>query len=313
MTAAAPQPRGTHTHRGANRHTPAVTTTDHSERIGVALAATGMLLISLDSLGFRLTEASSWDIAFWFGFFTTIAMVVVVRLQSGRWLPGVVQEQGTPLVMSGLLQSASTVFFILALGLTTVSNTVVIVAAAPIVAAMIAHFAIGERTALRVWAAIAVSFAGILIVVSGSFGAGRLSGDLFAVAAIVAFGANLTIWRRYPEVHRAAAIGIAGIVMVAVAVLPADPLGIDARALLILAVLGGVAGPAGRIAVAVSTRYLPTAQVSLFTPLETIAATAWAWLFLDEAPPQATIIGGLVVLAAVVYGATARTPAALER
>ncbi len=277
---------------------------DH-ERLGMVLAAGGMLLVSLDSLGFRLTEASAWDIAFWFGVFTTVAVSTLLRIRTGRNVIDAVREERLPLVVSGLLQAASTTFFIIALELTTVSNTVVIIAAAPVVAALIARVAIGERTTLRVWWAIAVSIAGILIVVSGSLGAGRIEGDLFAVAAIVSFAANLTLWRKYPSVDRMAMIALAGIVMMLVAFVPAAPLGVDTRALLILAFLGGVAGPAGRIAVAVSTRYLPTAQVSLFVPLETVAATAWAWLFLGEAPPASTLAGGVVVLSAIAYGATA--------
>ncbi len=273
----------------------------------MALAAGGMLLVSLDSLGFRLTEASAWDIAFWFGAFTTAAVSILLRIRTGRSVVDAVREERLPLVVSGLLQAASTTFFIIALELTTVSNTVVIIAAAPVVAALIARVAIGERTTLRVWSAIGVSIAGILIVVSGSLGAGRIEGDLFAVAAIVSFAANLTLWRKYPSVDRMAMIALAGIVMTLVAFAPAAPFEVDSKALWILAFLGGVAGPAGRIAVAVSTRYLPTAQVSLFVPLETVAATAWAWLFLSEAPPASTLAGGVVVLTAIAYGATAPT------
>ena len=76
----------------------------------------------------------------------------------------------------------------------------------------------------------------------------------------------------------------------------------DARALGILAVAGILTGPAGRVALASSTRFLGAAQASLFTPVETVAATAWAWLFLGEAAPVTTIAGGAIVLAAVVYG-----------
>ncbi len=269
-----------------------------------------MLLISLDSLGFRLTEASPWDIAFWFGLFTTTAMTVLIPLRTGRSFLGVVRSDGVPVLASGVLQAASTTLFILALDNTTVANTVVIIAAAPVIAAFVAHVAIGEHTPIRVWLAIAMSIAGILLVVSGSLGEGRLAGDLFAVGAIAAFSVNLTVWRHYPAQNRAAAIGLGGLFMAVVAVLPADPLGVDGRTLAILALLGGLAGPAGRIAVATATRYLSTAQVSLFAPVETVAATAWAWLFLSEAAPGLTIVGGAIVLAAVAYGSI-QQPAAV--
>lgn len=276
-------------------------------RLGVVLAAGGMLLISLDSLGIRLTEASSWDIAFWYGVFTASAMTVVVPLRSGVSFPSAARANGLPGLISGVLQSGSTLLFILALGMTAVSNVVVMLAASPILAALIARYTIGERTVFRTWMAIAASLAGILIVVSGSFGGGRLQGDLVAAGAVLCFASNLTLWRRFPELNRMVIIGLSGAFTALIAFFPADPGRIGMRAVLILVVLGGITGPLGRIGIASSTRYLPTSQASLFVPVETVAATTWAWLFLNEPPPAATIIGGAIVLAAVAYGAAART------
>ena len=111
-------------------------------------------------------------------------------------VPAVARSHGLPILVSGLLQTASTAFFILAVNLTAVANVMVIFAAGPVVATVIAALAIRERTGTRTWIGIAGSIIGILIVFSGSLGEGRIAGDLFALAAIVAFGANLTLWRR---------------------------------------------------------------------------------------------------------------------
>ena len=282
-------------------------------RRGVILATGGMLAVSIDSLGIRLADAASWDIAFWFGLFTFVAMSMLVPMLTHKQLWRIVRDDGVATVYSGMLQATSTAFFILAINTTTVSNTVVIVAASPVVAAVMAWFFIGERTSGRVWLAIAMSIGGILIVVSGSFEAGRIEGDLAASAAILAFSGNLTLWRRYPSINRMAAVGLGGLAMASVAVIPADPLGLGPRAMLVLVLLGGVIGPAGRVAIASATRYLSTSQVSLFTPVETIAATTWAWWLLDESPPTTTVIGGVVVLVAVAYGASQRPAAPVIR
>lgn len=66
--------------------------------------------------------------------------------------------------------------------------------------------------------------------------------------------------------------------------------------------MGGLTGPLGRVCLASATRYLPAAQVGLFTPIETIAATTWAFLFLGEVPPGLTVAGGVVVIVSVMYG-----------
>lgn len=265
-----------------------------------------MLLISLDSLGIRLADIGSWEVAFWLGLFTAVAMFTLVPIRTRRSVLAEAREGGLPLGASTLLQAGSLTFFVLAVTITTVANTVIIIAAVPVVAALIAHVAIGEKTTLRTWVAIAVSIAGIWTVVSGSLGSGRIEGDLLAVAAIVSFGSNLTLWRRYPEINRMVVVGLGSLTMALVAVIPADPLDVDTRALVVIAVLGLVTGPAGRVSVATSTNYIPVAQAGLFAPVETVAAIAWAWLFLNEEPETSTIVGGVIVILAVLYGTMRR-------
>jgi len=275
-------------------------------QIGIALAATGSLLISLDSLGFRLTEESPWNNAFWVGSFIALAMLFMVPIRTGQSLVKVARADGPIALLSGSLQAVSTSFFILALDATAVSNVVAIVAAVPMLSALMAHYAIKERTSFRTWMAILAAVAGILVIVSGSLGAGTATGDLYAVIAITGFSINLIIWRKYPSLNRQAIIGIGGLFVAVVAYIPANPLEVSASAIIILAVLGILTGPAGRVSIATATRYLPAAQVGLFTPVETVAATTWAWLFLDELPAAATVVGGVIVIAAVVFGVTTR-------
>lgn len=279
-----------------------------SPRLGLLLAGAGFLLISLDSLGIRLADTGSWNATFWLGVFTFLAMLLVVPLRTGRTLLEVAIDGGVPIVASALLQAGSITFFVLALSLTTVANTVAIIAAAPVMAALIAMLTIGERTKVRTWIAIGASIGGILLVVSGSLGEGRVSGDLYAVAAIIAFASNLTLLRRFPQLNRLAVIGLGGLFLSLVAVGPSEPMEVSRTSIAILAILGGVTGAMGRTAVISSTRYLPAAQVGLFAPVETIAATTWAWLFLGETPPALTIVGAVIVVLAVGYGTTGQPP-----
>jgi drug/metabolite transporter (DMT)-like permease len=279
-------------------------------RTGILLAGGGSLLISLDALGLRLTKEDAWTNAFWLGLFIAVSMFVFVQFRTGTSLPATARAQGWPILVSSLLQATSGVFFIISLSLTNVSNTVAILAAVPVTAALIAHFAIGERTDRRTWTAIAAVVAGIFVIVWGSLGAGTLTGDLFAVGAIAAFSTNATLWRRFPELNRQAVVGLGGLVIALVAAWPAQISSTSPKALGILAALGLLTAPAGRVGVASSTRYLSAAQVGLFVPVETIAATTWAWLFLEEPPTTATIIGGLIVIGAVVLGTRSPAPSA---
>jgi drug/metabolite transporter (DMT)-like permease len=274
---------------------------------GFLLALGGVLLISLDSLWIRLSDVSSWDVAFWVGVLTFVTISVALPARTGTSLVAVIRRDRGPLLISALLNTCSVTFFILAVGLTTVSNTVAIIASAPVAAAVLARVLIGEQPSARTWWAIAASVLGILVIVAGSLGAGSVGGDALAVVAVLAFACNVTLWRRYPDISRLAVIGYGGLFTALVSYVPADPLAIPVEALGILVIMGVLTGPTGRVSLASSTRYMPAAQVGLFVPVETVAATAWAWVFLSEAPPRLTVIGGLMVIIAVLYGSWPQT------
>ncbi len=276
---------------------------------GVILALSGVLLISLDSLWIRLSEAGSWDVAFWVGLFTFLVISIVLPVRTGNSIVTAIRRDRAPLVASSLLNTCSVTMFIVAVGLTTVANTVAIIAAAPIAAAVVARLIIGERPSTRTWWAIAGAVVGILVIVTGSIGAGSVAGDGAAVIAVLAFAGNVTLWRRFPGISRLAVIGLGGLLIALVTYIPANPFQVDGQALAILAIMGLLTGPAGRVALASSTRHLPAAQVGLFIPVEMVAATAWAWLFLGEAPPTLTVLGGVIVILSVLYGSYRRSSA----
>jgi drug/metabolite transporter (DMT)-like permease len=170
------------------------------------------------------------------------------------------------------------------------------------VPAIISAVWLRERTPRRVWTAIVLVLVGIVIVVSGSWGGGAIKGDLLAVAAITQFGVSLVILRRHPEISRMVMVGFAGIGMALVAVIPGELWGHSGETWLALVLMGAVFGPLARVTIAVAPRYLPAAEVGLFVPVETIAASLWAYLFFSEAPASTTYVGGALVLGAVLWG-----------
>lgn len=269
------------------------------------LAFFGMLFISTDSLITRAADADGWTVAFWYGVFTTPAMVAyLVVSERGRPMDAV-RRSGRLVVVSGTLQMVSTTAFILAIKNTSVANVVVIIAAAPLVTAVLAWHLLSERTTGRAVFAIVMAMSGILLVVSGSFGGGGLTGDLLAMVAITTFGFNLIIWRKRPEMSRTLVMAIGGAVAAILAAPLAEVFGHSTKTYLLLALMGLVLGPIGRIWLASATRFLPAAEVSLFTPVETIAASLWAWMFFSEVPPGRTLIGGAIILVAVLIGTVA--------
>lgn len=285
-----------------------------NRRLGWGLAALGMLLVSTDSLWVRLAEADAWDVAFLVGAFSLpVQLALSLRFdQSGP--VRAYREWSRPLLLVAALAATSQITFITALTRTRISNAVVIVAASPLLAAVIGWMVFGERTSRRVWIAIAITISGIVIVVTGSLGEPTLDGDLLAVVAVAAFAFNINVWRRYPEMSRFVGLAISAAVVIAVASLFASPFSLEPRAYLAAGAMGLVFNPLGRIAHSSAPRFAPAAEVALFTPIETVAATVWAWLAFSETPETATYVGAAVVIGGVLFGTLGQArPAVLAR
>lgn len=282
-------------------------TAEHSgdRRLGWLLAGVGMLAVSTDSLWVRLSQAEAVDVAFW-----VACCALVVYSTFGRWIDRrpvgeSLRQRRLPLAGVGVLAAVSQISFITAITHTRVANVVAIVAASPLLAALCARLFLGERITRRVAVAIAVTMAGIAVIVSSSLGQPTLKGDFLALLAVAAFAVNLTIWRRFPDMSRRAGLSTSAVIVIAVTSLYASPFSMDTRAYLAVAAMGLCFNPLGRLAHSNAPRFAPVSEVALFTPVETVAGTVWAAVFLSELPRPTAVVGAVVVLAGVFYGTIA--------
>ena len=266
-----------------------------------ALAAAGILFVSLDAYFVRLADAPGATTAFLMACGSVVTLGLGALVGSGG-PAGVVRRTAghrrSLLVLAGL-SAATQAAFVIAVTRTSVANVVVIVAAAPLVAAVIGRVVLGERPSRPVAVGIALSAIGVAIVTSGSIGAPTLDGDLVALVAIVCFATSIVLWRRAPDLDRPVTLA-SGSVMMAVGLLPFVDWGaIDTRAVLAAGTMGAVTNPIGRLLYSAAPRFAPAAEVAMFAPVETVAATAWVWVAFDESPSMRTVIGGIVVLVAL--------------
>ena len=168
-------------------------------RRGWLYAGCGMLVVSTDSFFVRWSRAEVWDLVFWFALISLVTFFVTGSrsesmnpIRSWRRFP-------IPLTAIAVLSTVSQISYITAVTRTTVSNAVVIVGASPVTVALVGRIFFSEKTGRRVWTAIALTFAGMTVIVAGSVGEPNLDGDLLAVAAVLAFSIGVNIWRRWPE------------------------------------------------------------------------------------------------------------------
>jgi len=276
--------------------------------LGLLLALTGMFLVSTDSLLIRVAEQNSdidgWTITFMVGLFSTPVTWLFAIRSLGHTTVANLIRWWRPLLLTGLMGTVGITSFQTAVTLTAASNVVAIIAAAPIFAAVLARITLREKTSGRTWRGIAATVSGVAVIVGGSVSRGGVDGNLLALLAIGAFSINLVLWRRHPNLPRTLVVAVTATCVVLITTVPADLSLLDRQALMATLLMGCFFGPVARLCMSTATRHAPAAEVSLFTPVETVAASLWVWLWFDEVPPTPTFIGGAIVVVAVFYGLT---------
>jgi drug/metabolite transporter (DMT)-like permease len=190
--------------------------------------------------------------------------------------------------------------FLASLFYTSVARVLFIQASSPVLAALLARVLLGEAISRRTAVALGLAIAGVAVMLGGP-GAGDPVGDGLALLMSLAFALALVITRHRRDVSMAPATCLAQ-VFVAVAFLPfIDPSQVGGSDVLVLCLLGGGQIGLGLVLLTIGARLIPAAQVGLITLLEVVLGPFWVWLALGERPDTPTLIGGAIVVVAIVY------------
>ena len=195
--------------------------------------------------------------------------------------------------------AAASCAFILALNETTVARVLFIQAIAPVLAALLAAVLLGEPISRRTAVALGLAVAGVAIML-GAPGGGTAKGDLLALAMALSFALALVITRHRREVSMAPATCLSQVLLVVVFLPFATLADVGGQDVAVLAALGAGQIGLGLIFLTLGARLIPAAQVGLITLLEVVLGPSWVWLALDERPGALTLVGGAVVVAAIV-------------
>ena len=200
------------------------------------------------------------------------------------------------------LMAASSGAFIAALNYTSVANVLFLQGLAPVLAAVFG-LAVGERVSRRTWVAMAVAIAGVALMVGGPSRPSALGFGLSLFMSI-SFAGTIVITRHQRHVSMAPATWLSQALVFLCAAPFATAAGIAREDVALLAGLGVTQIGLGLIFLTIGARLIPAAEVALITLLEIVLGPLWVWIALGEQPSATTLVGGAVVLAAVVIQAT---------
>ena len=271
------------------------------------IGATAMLLsgvgFGMSGVFIRKIDADNWQIASWRGLIGSAGVLAYVmwrrrhRAMSSWRRP----DLSSSLQILVLMSIGATSMFLLVTSLqkTAVANVSVIMATIPFIAAALAWLVLRERLRRLTVLASLASFAGVTFTVTGSLGGGKLEGDLYAVCLAVSLASLIVFIRRFGGADALLAQVGAGVLLFVAALVVGDPLGLP-RSELPLTVMFGLVYAVSLILWTEGVRLIPAAEAGLLATSEAPSSIILAWVFVGEAPPLATVLGGLLIVGAVL-------------
>lgn len=267
---------------------------------GMLLVAGAATLWSTGGLIARLVTTDAWTTTLWRSLFAAAFLLFVVGVLRRQGVVGQWHGVGWPGLGIAACMAAASTCFILSLSRTSVANTLILMSVGPWVAGLVGWLLLGERVRARTWLTMGVALGGVVIMVSDSYGAGRLAGDLLAITTAGAFALATALIRRHPAVDMTPAASLSA-ALAGLLVLPmATPLVTTPGDIALLALFGIGQFGAGFLLFTVGARFIPVAETSLIGMLEVVLGPLWVWLVIGEAIGARALAGGLVILFALV-------------
>ena len=273
---------------------------------GVSAILFGALCGSSVGLLVRLVEtADGWQILFYrsvsFAIMVFLFMVGSNRHNIGQRFRAI----GVKGCVVAICLGSAFIAYIFSLLLTTVANAVFILSASPFLAALMARVFLGEKVTPIAWLCMSAALAGVGIMLADGLLSGTPAGSAVALIAAAGYAASIVAFRAGREIDMIPATCLAGVFAAFISAFLVKDFVISGNDLTAAILLGTVQIGLQYIAITIASRYVPAAEVTLLMLLEVVAAPVWVWIAFGETPALLTLIGGSIVLAAVVVQALA--------
>ena len=269
-------------------------------RLGLAYTLAGAALFVPDALLVRLIGANVMDVAIWRGMIGGSVTLVGTVLFAPHLIPSWRVLLSWPSLLLILAQGLGSFLYLMALGQTSVANTMLLYASSPFLSALLAFVLLRERIAPMTMLCMLAVFTGVGVIASGSLGGGHLWGDFIAFLNAASAAAYYVILRKTGAQSLIVSAGL-GYFATALLAYPFAPhASFDIGQIGLVTISGAVVLAGGCALQMIGPRHLPAAEVSMITMLEIVASPLLVWAVLSEAPAPLTLIGGGVILAALI-------------
>ena len=272
---------------------------------GPLLVFLGAVCLSFGGLIVKSFEgANLWQILFWRQFFFSLIVALYLLFTYKKNFFKSFYISGLPGFIGGLILALGFVAYVFSMYTTTVANTNFIITTETIFLALFGYFFLKEKINLITFISIILGMSGVLIILGSSLSiqsSEQFLGNIVAFIMPISFAVLVIVIRKYPNVDMVPAQFTAGIVAAIIGFFIAGQLSISIHDLFLASLAGFFQIGFGFILITVGSQTTPAAIVGVMMLTESVFGPLWAWLFINEVPPTAVVIGGSIIIFSILF------------
>ena len=270
-----------------------------NQQKGSLLAFIAVVFITPDSLFIRLSNIDTMGMLFYRGAIPFVVVLIGLLIFYKKKFLKALLNIGVPGIFYIFSFSICNITFLISIQNTNVANTLVMIATAPMISAILGSIFLKEVPDKKTWLAIFISFFAVTYIFNDSIEVGNFYGDIFGL--ITAFGlACNAVLARFAKNRDLVPSAVIGKLFVAIfafffvdsfALIGSDKIFVPLMCIMCVAV--------PFVLVTIAPRFIPAEEVNLFFLLETIIGPIWVWLIINEQPSIEALQGGIVIITTI--------------
>ena len=266
------------------------------QKKGSLMAFVAVMFITPDSLFIRLSNVETWGLVFYRGIIpfvlVFIGMLLIYRLKFFNLL----RSNGYYGLAYVLTFSVTNIAFVVSIQNTNVANTLIMIATAPMLSAILGSFFLRENPDKKTWVAIFITFFAALYIFYDSIKLGNFFGDILGFVAAMGLAVGAVIIRSAKKLNLVPSAVVGKLIIALFAMLFVKDYSLNNNDIYIVPLMCVMCVAIPFVLVTIAPRFITAAEVNLFFLLETIIGPIWVWLIIKEQPTPETIVGGAIIV-----------------
>ena len=266
------------------------------QKKGMLMAFTAVMFLTPDSLFIRLANINSWNLIFYRGVIPfSVVFTFLLFFYKSKLIKQTLSNGWCGLAYA-LVFTITNITFVISIENTNVANTLIMIALAPMLSAVLSFIFLKEIPDKKTWAAITVTTLSVIYIFYDAIDAGDMIGNALGLLTALGLAVGAVIIRSAKKIDLVPSAMFGKLLVALIAFYFADNLNLKDNDLIIVPLMCIMCVAIPFVLVTIAPRYITAAEVNLFFLLETILGPIWVWLVIKEQPSFETIIGGVIII-----------------